>query len=167
MAREKAACNRFYASAAAYGAAGWAVIFAFMSFYWALGGRASLSTQAVAIRNQIDDPGFVAVLWLTGVLKVAAALIAMAFVLPVGRRIPRRLLLVAGWAAAVVLLMYGGLGWVQALLWEADLQAIPAAVGARAARWKLIFWDPFWLLGGLLFLVSVRQFQSRRRTALT
>jgi hypothetical protein len=160
MAMEKAApSGGAHSSAPACAAAGWALLFAGMSFYWALGGRASLSTQAVAIQDQIGDQGFVAVLWVTGVLKVAGALIALAFVLPQGRRIPRRPLLVAGWVAAVGILLYGALGWVQALLWQIGLQDIPAAVGPRAARWKLIFWDPFWVLGGVLFLLAVRQFQ--------
>jgi hypothetical protein len=154
-----------YGSAAAYGAAGWAFLFALMSFYWAFGGRASISTQAVAIQNQIDDPGFVALLWVTGALKLVAGLIALALVLPLGRRIPRRPLLIVGWVTAVILLLYGSLGWLQALLWETGVQTVPAAVGPRAARWKLIFWDPFWTLGGSLFLISVRQFQGRPKLA--
>ena len=164
MATQKAAPRgRFYA--AAYAAAGWAFLFAAMSFYWALGGRASLSTQALAIQDRIDDPEFIAVLWVTGALKVVAGVVALAFVLSPGRRIPRRSLLVVGWAAALFLLLYGGLGWMQAVLWETGVQDIPASVGARASRWKLIFWDPFWILGGLLFLFAVREFQSQGRTA--
>jgi hypothetical protein len=153
--------GRFSSSRAAYAAAGWALLFAAMSFYWALGGRAGVSTQAVAIRDQVEDPQFVAVLWMTGGLKVVAGLIALAFVLPAGRRMPRRLLLVVGWATAVVLVLYGGLGWVQAVLWETGVFDIPAAVGPQAARWKLLFWDPFWIVGGLLFLLAVRRFQVR------
>jgi len=147
---------------AAYAAAAWAFVFAAMSIYWALGGRWSLSTQALAIRDQVDDPQFVLVLWLTGFLKIVAGLIALALVRPVGRRVSRRPLLIAGWAAAGILLLYGGLNWVQAVLWESGLQDIPASVGATAARWKLIFWDPFWLLGGVLFLLGVRQFQRHQ-----
>lgn len=164
MATEKAAPRgRFHA--VAYAAAGWAFLFASMSFYWALGGRASLSTQALAIQDRIDNPEFIAVLWVTGALKVVAAVVALAFVLPLGRRIPRRSLLFVGWATAVLLLVYGGLGWMQALLWETGVQDIPISVGAKASRWKVIFWDPFWILGGLLFLFAVREFQSRGRPA--
>lgn len=156
-----------YSRAAAYAAAVWALLFAAMSFYWALGGRAGLSTQAVSIRNQVDDPTFVVVLWVTGILKVLAALIAVVFILPLGRRIPQRLLLVTGWLAAGFLLLYGSFGWIQALLWETGVHDIPSSVGAKASRWKLIFWDPFWLLGGCLFLLAVWQFQGRRPTSAT
>jgi hypothetical protein len=91
---------------------------------------------------------------------VLAAVIALAFILPLGRKISRRLLLVVGWVAAGSLLLYGGLGWLQAAFWETGVHDIPASVGAKAAWWKLIFWDPFWLLGGVLFLLAVWQFQK-------
>jgi len=147
---------------AAFAAAAWAFVFAAMSFYWALGGRWSVGTQAVSIREQIDDPDFIAVLWATGILKVLAGLIALALVRRWDGRISRRMLLVVAWMTAGFLLLYGGLGWIQTLLWEIGVQNIPVSVGARAARWKLIFWDPFWILGGGLFLVAVRQFQRWR-----
>lgn len=99
------------AGASAAAAAVWAFVFASMSFYWALGGRFSLETQALSIRDQIDDPAFVAVLWATGALKVLAGLIALALVRPGGRRIHQRTLLIVAWVTAGTLLLYGGLGW--------------------------------------------------------
>ena len=146
----------------AYAAAVWALGFGLLSFAWALGSRLSFGTQALAIREQVDDPEFVTVLWATGVLKVVAGLLALALVRPFGRRIPRRLRAVGVWVTAVLLLLYGGLGWVQALLWEIGVADIPASVGAVAARWKLAFWDPFWLLGGALFLVAALQFRRSK-----
>jgi hypothetical protein len=141
----------------AWAAAVWAFGFAGLSFAWALGSRLSLGTQARSIREQFDDPEFVAVLWATGGLKAVAGVIALALVLPFGRRVPRRLLMVAAWGTAVLLLLYGGLGWLQALLWQTGVSDIPRSVGPEAARWKLAFWDPFWILGGVLFLLAVVQ----------
>ncbi len=114
---------------------------------------------------QIDDPTFVVVLWVSGIFKVLAGLIALGFVLPQGRRIPRRPLLVVGWITAGSLLLYGGVGWVQALLWETGVHDIPPSVGAEASHWKLVFWDPFWLAGGLLFFLAVWKFHRRRPTS--
>jgi hypothetical protein len=150
-------------STAAYAAAAWAFVFAAVSFYWALGGRASVETQALSVRAQIDDADFIAVLWATGALKLFAGLIALALVRPFGARFPRRPLLLVAWATAGLLLLYGGAGWVQAGLWETGIQDVPVSVGAKAARWKLIFWEPFWLLGGLLFGLVAWRFQTRRR----
>jgi len=149
-------------STAARAAAAWAFVFAAMSFYWALGGRLSVGTQARSIREQIDDPGFVAVLWVTGALKVGAGVIALALVRPRGERRPPRALSVVAGVLAAGLLLYGGLGWVQALLWQTGVQDVPASVGATAARWKLLFWEPFWVLGGVLFLLAVRHARRLR-----
>ena len=144
----------------AFAAATWAFGFGGLSFAWALGSRLTLGTQALAIREHFRDADFVAVLWATGALKVIAGLIALSLVLPFGRRVPRRLLVVAAWGTAVLLLSYGGLGWLQALSWQTGVTDVPRSVGPEAARWKLSFWDPFWFLGGVLFLLAV--LQSRR-----
>lgn len=141
--------------AIAYAAAAWAFVFAAMSFYWALGGRLGIGTQAVTISERVDEAGFVALLWATGALKVVAGLLALALVRPWGRRFAPRLVVWAASATAALLLIYGTLGLVQAILWETGVHDIPAQVGATAARWKLIFWDPFWMLGGLLFLLAL------------
>ncbi len=147
----------------AYAAAAWAFVFAAMSFSWALGGRWSVGTQAVAIQEQVDDPDFVTLLWVTGLLKVVAGGIALALVRRFGRRIPRRVLLVLAGGTAAILLLYGGLGWLQAVLWETGAHDIPAEVGPTAARWKLVFWDPFWFLGGVLFLWAAVEFRRSER----
>src|SRR5688572_30660069 len=85
-------------------------VFAAMSFYWALGGTAGASTIDPDILERMDEPAFVAVVWLTGVAKVIGGLLALA--LAWGRMIPRRLLLLGGWAAGVGMALYGGLGFI-------------------------------------------------------
>jgi len=132
-----------------------------VSAYWALGGRVGIGTLAIAIQEQVDDRAFIAVVWVTAALKVAAGLVALALVRPWGRRLPRRVLAVGVWGAAGVLLLYGGAGWVQAMLWEVGVHDVPATMGDRAAWWKLVFWDPFWLLGGVLFLAAARRCRAR------
>ncbi len=78
-----------------YAAAAMAFSFAAVTFYWSAGGTAGVSTLgghfeewAVAL-----DPMIVALLWFTGVLKVAGGMLAL--VQPWGRRAPRRWLLLA------------------------------------------------------------------------
>ncbi len=95
-------------------------------------------------------------------MKPIAALIALGLVRPWGARLPSRAWLVAAWGTAAILLLYGALGWIQAVLWATGIHDIPASIGARAARWKLIFWDPFWMLGGVLFLWAVRGHRAVR-----
>lgn len=75
---------------AAYGACGWAFLFAALSFYWALGGIAGIDAVSPAIVSlaRARVPWLIALLWITGILKIGSGLIALALIQPWGRRIP-------------------------------------------------------------------------------
>jgi hypothetical protein len=153
---------------AGYVACGWALAFAAMSFYWAAGGMIGIETQAESIQEAARDPDaeFVAVLWATGVLKVAGG--ALALVQRWGRIIPRRWLLAAAWVAGVGMALYGGVNFVVgvavALLRATDVIATTA--DTSAFWWHLLLWDPWWILGGALFIVAALDYQRRSRVEL-
>lgn len=129
--------------------------------------RSRCRDAGAGIQSEIEDPQFVVVLWVTDVLKLLAAAIALGFILPLARKAPRRFFLIIGWAVAGLLLVYGIVGWVQAVLWETGAHDVPAAVGEKAAQWKLVFWDPFWFLGGPLFLIGHVAIPASRPPSLT
>lgn len=149
----------------AYGAAIWAFVFALISFYWAAGGTFGADTLARGIEEQSRDPDatFLATVWATGVLKAITGLIALAMVQGRGARIPRWFLLLGAWTAGIIFTLYGIAGIVEKLLWETGVRDVPASFGDDRVRWYLLFWDPFWLLGGLLFLIAASQFQRLGR----
>lgn len=63
---------------AGYAAAVWGFVSAVPSFYWAMGGlagAASTISPSLVKLAQDRNPGFVAVLWLTGVLKVVGGVV--------------------------------------------------------------------------------------------
>lgn len=147
-----------------YVACAWALIFSAQSFYHAAGGTAGAETIGPAIAEPVlaREPLWVAAMWITGGLKVAAALLALALVRPWGRLLPRRLLLMAGWGAVAVMAVYeGAASLVQHALMVAGVIDIPAGLGATAARWHLALWDPWWLLGGILFGLATWRYQRR------
>lgn len=154
---------RRLARLAGYAACAWALSFAALSFYWAAGGTFGAETigPALASLALARDPQFVAILWITGVLKVVAGLLALALVQSWGRLISRWLLLIAGWGASAALILYGGASFVQHALMVAGTITIPAGLGATAARWHLLLWDPWWLLGGLLFAAATWGYSRR------
>lgn len=156
---------------AAYAACAWAFVFAAMSFYWAAGGTAGLGTLSAGIREQsaARDPGFVALVWITGILKAVAGLIALALARTWGRFVPRWLLLVGAWGAGAVLTAYGAIQLVvtgvAATLMAAGVIGTPADMDWAALRWHLLLWDPWWLAGGLLFIKAARDYGRRSRAA--
>lgn len=140
----------------AWAAFAWCVIFAAISVSWVLGGRTGLSTLAQAIQEQAveRDPGFVLMTWATVILKVLGGLLALATIQPWGRRIPHRLLLVLVAGAGVVLTLYGLAGFVEKALMLSGVVDIPDSMGEGPARWYLLLWEPWWILGGVLFLLT-------------
>jgi hypothetical protein len=144
---------------AAYAACAWVCVFAAMSFYWAAGGSLGADTIGGSIQRlgQARDPGFVALLWGIGVVKALGGLLALALVRPWGRAVPRRLLLIAAWAAGLGMAAYGALqllvtGGAVALMLAGILST--DGVNWAAIRWHVLLWDPWWLLGGVLFIMA-------------
>jgi hypothetical protein len=131
-------------------AAGWALLFAAASAYWAAGGRVGSGTVAVALAEQAAerDPGFVATLWVAAVLKALLAVLALAL----AARRPGRVVRLAGWGTGAALALYGVVGLAEYGAMAAGLAAVPDDVGRPAVTWYLALWEPVWLLGGVLFL---------------
>jgi hypothetical protein len=105
---------------AGYAAAGWALVFAVRGVYWALGGTAGLGTLSRGIQQAAAarDRSLLAALWVTVLLEVAGALLALALVRPGpraprwlpllgGRRVPGWLLLAPAWGAGTLLAGHG------------------------------------------------------------
>jgi len=140
-----------------YAASAWAFMFGLMSFYWAVGGTIGVETLGEAFTDPavVRDPAFIAFVWATGFLKIIAGLLPLALVRQWGSFTLRRIILAAMWAGGVLLVLYAGALLVQHGLMAAGVIPIPESIGSMTAlRWHLFFWDPFWLLGGILFVAT-------------
>ena len=157
-ARASSTARPWSTDGAAYAACAWAVVFAAASFYWAAGGTAGEDTVGGVITRL---PGIVALLWVTGALKVIGALLALALVRPWGRVLPRWLLLTLSWAGGVGLTAYGAIPLVVNGLMVAGVLHGPGPVDWTLMRWHVFLWDPWWLLGGLLFVAAAWSYQRR------
>ncbi len=136
----------------AYASAIWAFLFAASSFYWAAGGRYGASTLGDTIAGLSKESWFIAVLWLTGSLKLLAGALVLLLVWPPKRHITFKLVKISVWAAGFIFTLYGGANLVVRGLMSLGILATPEAMHSQAAYWHLILWDPYWLLGGILFL---------------
>lgn len=135
-----------------YAAAAVAFVFAAVSFYWGAGGRLGLSTLGGSIQEMAlaRDPVIVTLVWVTGVGKVAGGVLALALVRPWGRRLPRRLLLLAAWSGAALLTTYGVLQVASVAAVALGIITPSQPLPTTVLRWRLLLWEPWFLLWGIL-----------------
>ncbi|KUP97183.1 hypothetical protein AC529_08045 [Thermobifida cellulosilytica TB100] len=150
----------------AYGAAVWALLFAAVSFYWALGGTALLDTIGEAVTGPAlsGDPAVVAAVWLSALLKLAGVPGALALAQRWGTLFPRWLVLLAGWGVTALLCLYGGASLVQQVLMVAGVVDVSAAF-RPVLLWHLFLWTPVWLAGGVLYGIATFFFARATRVA--
>ena len=131
----------------------WASGVAYAACGWALGGTAGTQTVSPAIVQlaRAHDPLVYAALWLSVFIKVISGVVVLALIQPWGRRIPRWLLLMLAWGAGTLLFVHGGLFFVVGVL--ALSGTIRVGTPLLVLRWYTFLWGPWWLAGGMLFLL--------------
>ncbi|MFI8849895.1 DUF3995 domain-containing protein [Streptomyces sp. NPDC053499] len=136
-------------------AAGWAVIFAGLHFFWALGGEVGLDVSSGERLANERPAWFVAGgLWGVGLLCLIGAVVALGLRRRGVRGRRWHLLRLLGLAICALLLFRGVL--IEALL----VLGVPAVGEVSAAQkfWTLAVWNPWFILGGVLFGLAVRSF---------
>ncbi len=150
---------------AGYAACACAFAFAAVSFYWGGGGTVGLDRvgrEAVELAAS-GHVGVLLALWFVGLLKVAGGLLALALAQPWGqRRFPRWMLLLAGWGATALLILYGGAQIGVQLLVMSGAIRTPADMDWRGFYGHLYLWDPWFVLWGAL--LGITTFCYTRRT---
>lgn len=139
----------------AYNAAVWALLFAAVSFYWALGGTALLDTIGESVTGPAlaGDPLVVAAVWISVFGKLAGVPGALALTQRWGSLFPRWLVLLAGWGVTALLCLYGGANLVQQLLMAAGVVEVSDTF-RPVLMWHLFLWSPVWLIGGVLYGIA-------------
>jgi hypothetical protein len=157
MDTSKIKSSAFWGERLGYAACLWAILFALNSFYWGMGGRLGVGTLGTGLEDLAlaGDPEIIAIVWMTGLLKLIAALFPLALVRRWSGLIPRRLLLLGTWGAGLLFLIYGIINLIQHGLMAAGINPVAHMIGTmRAVYWHLFFWDPIWLIGGILFTLT-------------
>lgn len=144
-------------------AAGLASASAAVTAYWTVGGTALLDTVGGYAEELARTRSAVAVLvgLLVVAVKCVGGAVALALAHPPGGRVRRRVVVLAAGAGSAVLIVYGLLVAVGALVLTGVLD--PAGpVDRRALRWHVLLWDLWFLLWGLALAVAT--WTSARRT---
>jgi hypothetical protein len=134
----------------------WAVAFGLLSLSWAAGGELGISTLAHTIQDAAregDDDMRLATA-VTGALKIAAGLLALWTLRPVGGRRLRTVGLSLLWGCAFLFALYGLLGFFEKLLMGLGVLDVPDGLGEDVVWWYVFLWEPIWILGGVLFFMT-------------
>lgn len=143
-----------------YAACAWGLVFAAISFYWGFGGRALADTVGgVGQAAQRGNDGVVILVFITGLLKLCAAGLALALVRPWGGWLPPRLTEGLGWTVAVGLTAYGAVLEAGAVVGVSGVASVTGPVDRRALLWHLWLWDLSFLVWGLLFFAALRHYR--------
>lgn len=138
----------------------WCTVFAAMTFYWAGGGMLGVRSLGGVIYQKAlsGDADFLAVVRLTGYAKLLGGL----FLLLLLRKWPRpvnKALYYLSLAGGGLLFMYGLANFITLILDWMDV--LKLAIEPYSRTWRLWFWEPFWMLGGILFLLSGMKFKGK------
>lgn len=129
-------------------------LFTAVSVYWAIGGTWLMDTVGGSLeragRNR--GTGILALLWATAALKAAAAVLPLAVAWPARRALLAQALRRLVWVEAIVLTGYGLIYTAGGLLVQTGVIDASDGADSRALRWHTYFWDPWFLLWGLLVL---------------
>jgi hypothetical protein len=142
-----------------WGAMTWSLLFGLLSLWWAAGGMLAVSTLARSIRDaaRAGDEAMLRMALVTGLLKLAAGALAVFSLRSPGNRRIRTVMLSLLWGTGVLLTLYGVLGMVEKVLWATGTTDVPASFGEDAVVWYLVLWEPVWIVGGVLFLLTARR----------
>jgi hypothetical protein len=142
------------------------VLYAALSAYWGLGGTALLDTIGGTLEREgrAGNAALRAVVWVTVVLKLTAALMGLMAVIRHRRLRSRQRLIArrAAWAAAAILVIYGGVLTVTGLLVQADVLHESVNGDQKAQRWHAFVWDPWFLVWGLVLMTALARSRHPR-----
>lgn len=138
-------------------ACAWMVAFAAFHSYWACGGTFGLPPHESLVDNK---PLFVIDLIAIPMNLVGAGL-SLVLVRRWGLLFPRRLVLWGAWACAALMIFHSAPSMGDLAVFLSGRRTTPLT---GEDRFSVLYYEPYWMLGGLLFAVLARAFQRRTAT---
>lgn len=138
---------------AIYAGIAWTLLFALMSFYWAAGGMLGVKSLGGQIYQMAlnRDPGFIPIVWATGAVKLGGVFLLLWLLRSKGSRAKvSRWLSYICMAAGIFMILYGGGNFITISL--AAMNVLDFDLDTYATTWRLLFWEPFWIVGGIFYV---------------
>ncbi|KON90049.1 hypothetical protein AF332_26735 [Sporosarcina globispora] len=135
----------------------WTVIFSGMSFYWAMGGLLGVRSLGGYIYEMSlnPDPSFVIIVWFTGLIKLLGSILLLMLLVQWKKPIITRMLYCVTKIVGALLFLYGLLNFVTITL--SAFNILDFDLDSYATFWRLAFWEPFWMAGGIFYFFSVKR----------
>ncbi|KAB2332341.1 DUF3995 domain-containing protein [Cytobacillus depressus] len=135
----------------------WTVIFSGMSFYWAMGGMFGVRSLGGAIYEMSlnPDPSFVIIVWLTGFIKLLGLILLLMLFVQWKKPIITIMLYYVTKIIGALLFLYGFLNFITISL--SVFNILDFDLDSYATFWRLSFWEPFWMAGGVFYFFSVKR----------
>ncbi|MDR4886012.1 DUF3995 domain-containing protein [Fredinandcohnia sp. QZ13] len=135
----------------------WTVIFAGMSFYWAAGGMVGVRSLGGAVYDMAinPNPSFINIVWLTGFIKLLGAILLLMLFVQWRNPIITRMLYYITKVVGVLIFLYGLLNFITILMSVFDI--LDFDLDSYATFWRLVFWEPFWMAGGVFYFFTVKR----------
>lgn len=144
----------------AYAGCVWWSIVALGWMYWATGGTAGVWTLWGGSRelSGVREPWIETVLWTTGGLALVSATLALILARQWTQYVSLRMVNAVAWLIGVTLVPYVAIDTVlRGLVVLGVLD--PANVDRTTVAWRLLFWNPWWIVGVVLFCAAAWLYQ--------
>lgn len=140
---------------------GWTSVFAIMSFYWATGGMAGVRSLGGEIYEISLNPelSFIIVVWMTGFIKLLGVILLLMLLVRWRSIIKAKSLYYITKFVGILLFLYGLLNFTTISL--SAFNILDFNLDGYATFWRLVFWEPFWMIGGLFYFYSVRKVEYK------
>lgn len=134
----------------------WTIAFSGMSFYWAMGGLIGVRSLGGSIYEMSlnPPPSFIMIVWMTGFIKLLGLVFLLILLIQWKKPIVNVILYYSAKTAGTFLFLYGFLNFLTITLGK--LNVFDLDLDSYATFWRLIFWEPFWMIGGVFYFFSLK-----------
>ncbi|MCZ8511484.1 hypothetical protein O9H85_03340 [Paenibacillus filicis] len=99
------------------------------------------------------DPGFIPVVWATGVVKLGGVLLLLCLIRSRSSCTKiRRWLSFICISAGIFMILCGVGNFITISL--AAINVLDFDLDTYAIKWRLLFWEPFWVIGGSFYVLA-------------